>query len=178
MSPREFIDRWSGSEASESSNSQQFLIDLCDLLGVSRLDPAGADSRRNEYVFERWVDHHPDQDKNWGEIDLYKKDCFVLEAKQGSNRPEKTEAEELGFHEPQRSVGIGRRGTRTWERAMTTKAKNQAFRYARALPDDHGWPPFLIVVDIGPCIDLYADFARQLMRPDLNEQSSLNRHWH
>ena len=41
------------------------------------------------------------------------------------------------------------------------KAKNQAFRYARGLPDDEGWPPFLVAVDVGYCIDLYADFARQ-----------------
>ncbi|GAB3833644.1 hypothetical protein GCM10028895_52850 [Pontibacter rugosus] len=41
------------------------------------------------------------------------------------------------------------------------KAKEQALRYARSLPTTEGWPPFLAVVDVGYCIDLYADFARQ-----------------
>ncbi|PKP67449.1 MAG: hypothetical protein CVT83_08460, partial [Alphaproteobacteria bacterium HGW-Alphaproteobacteria-5] len=29
------------------------------------------------------------------------------------------------------------------------------------LPKEHGWPPFLVVVDVGHCIELYADFVRQ-----------------
>lgn len=41
------------------------------------------------------------------------------------------------------------------------KAKEQALRYARSLPTSEGWPPFLVVVDVGFCIDLYSDFARQ-----------------
>jgi hypothetical protein len=28
-------------------------------------------------------------------------------------------------------------------------AKGQAERYARSLPVDHDWPPFLIVTDVG-----------------------------
>jgi hypothetical protein len=160
MTPRDFVDHWKRSEANEDSNRQSFLDGLCELIGVDPPDPARADTKKNQYVYERRVDYYADQEGERGFMDLYKKECFVLEAKQGAYDPQVTEAEELGLHEPQRSVGIGRRGTRTWERAMT-KAKNQSFRYARALPDDHGWPPFLIVVDIGHCIDLYADFARQ-----------------
>ena len=30
----------------------------------------------------------------------------------------------------------------------------------RALPKDEGWPPFLIVVDVGHSIELFADFTR------------------
>ncbi|MDO8289248.1 MAG: class I SAM-dependent DNA methyltransferase [Parvibaculum sp.] len=41
------------------------------------------------------------------------------------------------------------------------KARRQAESYAKALPKEHGWPPFLVVVDVGHCIELYADFARQ-----------------
>jgi len=39
------------------------------------------------------------------------------------------------------------------------QAKGQAERYAKALPTDHGWPPILIVADIGYCIEIYADFT-------------------
>jgi hypothetical protein len=41
-----------------------------------------------------------------------------------------------------------------------TKAKNQAERYVRALPADEGNPPFVLVVDVGHTIELYADFSR------------------
>jgi hypothetical protein len=41
------------------------------------------------------------------------------------------------------------------------KAKAQARRYAQALPEADGWPPFLVVCDVGFCFDLYADFSRQ-----------------
>ncbi|MCY7281513.1 MAG: hypothetical protein LH610_11595 [Sphingomonas bacterium] len=39
------------------------------------------------------------------------------------------------------------------------QAKGQAERYAKALPVDHGWPPILLVADIGYCIEVYADFS-------------------
>jgi len=156
----DFIDRWSESGASERSNYQPFLIELCELLGVDRPDPAGPDTRSNDYVFERRVDYRSGQEGERGFIDLYKSGHFVLEAKQGSEAPVESEAERLGVSEPQRSVGTARRDRRQWERAME-RAKNQARRYARGLPDDEGWPPFLIVVDVGYCIDLYSDFARQ-----------------
>ena len=38
------------------------------------------------------------------------------------------------------------------------RARGQAEHYARALPDEY--PPFLVVVDVGHCIELYADFSR------------------
>jgi len=42
-----------------------------------------------------------------------------------------------------------------------TKAKNQADGYARALNDEgDGWPPFLIITDIGYSIELWAEFTR------------------
>jgi len=38
-------------------------------------------------------------------------------------------------------------------------ARGQAERYAKALPASEGWPPFLIVVDVGHSIELFADFS-------------------
>jgi hypothetical protein len=40
-------------------------------------------------------------------------------------------------------------------------AKRQAEDYARALPTSHGWPPFILVCDVGHCIEVYADFSGQ-----------------
>ena len=58
-----------------------------------------------------------------------------------------------------RRKGTAVRGTRNWTAAMQ-RARGQAERYAKALPVDHGWPPFLIIVDVGHCFELYADFSR------------------
>ena len=155
-----FIEKWRESGANEESNLQLFVSELCDVIGVDRPDPARPDTRANDYVFERHVDRPSSEKGQYGKIDLYKKGCFVLEAKQGSDAPKKTEGERLGVHQARRSRGTARRGTKGWEEAMRS-ARNQARRYARALPDEDGWPPFLIVVDVGYCFDLYADFARQ-----------------
>ena len=54
--------------------------------------------------------------------------------------------------------GTARPGSPGWAEAMV-QAKGQAERYAKALPVAHGWPPFLLVADIGYCIEVYADFT-------------------
>ncbi|CAK0760054.1 hypothetical protein CCP1ISM_970003 [Azospirillaceae bacterium] len=80
---RAFIDRWRPSEGGERRTYQMFLAELCDLLGVDKPETVG-----ETYVFERNVSM-----ANWtgttslGRIDLYKRGCFVLEAKQGSFKP-------------------------------------------------------------------------------------------
>ena len=38
-------------------------------------------------------------------------------------------------------------------------ARRQAEDYSRALPVDHGYPPFLLIVDVGNVIEVYADFS-------------------
>ena len=40
-------------------------------------------------------------------------------------------------------------------------ARSQAEGYARALPVDHGWPPFILVCDVGHVMEVYADFSGQ-----------------
>ena len=40
-------------------------------------------------------------------------------------------------------------------------ARRQAEGYARALPVSHGWPPFILVCDVGHVIETYADFSGQ-----------------
>jgi len=165
-----FITRWRNSAASERANYQLFLAELCEVLGVEPPRPAGADHAGNDYTFERFVRLSGSDAGSYGYIDLYKRGCFVIEAKQGSDRV----AEAVHPYTLERTrlkSGTARRETRDWERSMK-RAFHQALGYARALPTDDGWPPFLVVVDVGYCIDLYADFARQgktyLPFPDVN----------
>ena len=79
-----FINRWKNSGAAERANYQLFLSELCDLIGVARPDPTKPDDAENACVFERSVTfHHPDGTTSMGRIDLYKRACFVHEAKAG-----------------------------------------------------------------------------------------------
>jgi hypothetical protein len=47
-----FLRRWEASGAAERANYSMFLNELCDLLEVTRPDPAGPDDEKNAYVFE------------------------------------------------------------------------------------------------------------------------------
>jgi hypothetical protein len=92
-------------------------------------------------------------------IDLYRRHCFVLEAKQGSNPQLESTTTQASLRTPRRMKrGTAVRGTHGWDEAMLA-ARAQAERYAKALPASEGWPPLLIVVDIGHSIELYADFS-------------------
>ncbi|MEJ7577794.1 MAG: type IIL restriction-modification enzyme MmeI, partial [Pyrinomonadaceae bacterium] len=166
----EFIRRWESSAASERANYQLFLSELCDVLGVARPEPARADDSQNAYVFERAVKfQNPDGTTSDGRIDLYKRGAFVLEAKQGSERlapSQAAQSESLFDVSSQRSEARGRRkkgaavrGTQGWDVAMRA-ARGQAEQYVRALPVEEGNPPFVVVVDVGYSIELYADFSR------------------
>lgn len=158
----DFLARWEASGAAERANYQLFLSELCDLLDVPRPQPTRPDDRENAYVFERSVTfRHGDGTTSTGRIDLYKRGAFVCEAKQGSDQPgEKSPlaVREDGARWPAAKRGTAVRGTKGWDLAMV-KAKGQAEQYARALPLDEGWPPFLVVVDVGHAIELYSEFS-------------------
>ena len=153
----DFISRWEMSGAAERANYQLFLSELCDFLAVPRPDPTCPDESRNQYVFERNVHFsNVDGSTSTGRIDLYKKGCFVLEAKQGSNQVG-TNSQSL-LPAPVLRRGTAIRGTLGWDEAMLA-ARGQAEQYAKALPVSEGWPPFLLVVDVGFSLELYADFS-------------------
>lgn len=161
-----FIEQWGQTGGSELANTQSFINGLCALIGVPQPDGSKVDDAANDYVFERRVfQDNGDGTQSFGRIDCYKRDSFILEAKQGSDADRS--AAERGEDDfdffGQTAVtrmkrGTARRGTPGWARAMV-QAKGQAERYARALPTDHDWPPFLLVTDIGYCIEVYADFT-------------------
>jgi hypothetical protein len=156
-----FIDRWKRSGAAERANYQLFLSELCDLLGVPGPEPTTPDDSENAYVFERSVTfHHSDGSTSTGRIDLYKRGCFVLEAKQGVEKREREAALSEASKAKTKSIkkGTAQRGSGAWDEAML-KARGQAEQYARALPASEGRPPLLIVVDVGHSIELYSEFT-------------------
>ena len=154
-----FITRWSRAQAAERANYQLFLSELCDVLEVPRPDPAGPDTEANAYVFERAVPlHHSDGRTTTGRIDLYRRGCFVLEAKQYAAAPVEQPEFALETDAPRRA-GIAR-GSEAWDRKMI-EARSQAERYAHALPVSEEPPPFLLVVDVGHSFELFADFSQK-----------------
>ena len=159
-----FIARWQGREGGqERANYGMFLTEFCRALGLPTPDPAGVTTEDNDYVFERMVkDFLPDGSAASRRIDLYKKGCFVLEAKQSRL---KGQAKAPSFQpalfpdtEPERP-GI-RTAARGWD-VLMRNARSQAEGYARALPVEHGWPPFILVCDVGHVLEVYADFSGQ-----------------
>jgi hypothetical protein len=155
----EFIARWKDSGAAERANFQPFLIELCDLLGLPRPEPASAINQLNAYAFERAVTfQNPDGSTSPGFIDLYKRGCFVCEAKQGSD-PVAAQAGLFAATAAKTKRGAAVRGTRAWTSRMLA-AFGQASQYVRALPADEGNPPFILVVDVGHTIEVYSDFSR------------------
>jgi len=162
-----FIARWRANEGgAERANYVLFLTELCTLLDLPQADPADATHERNDYVFERAVTFKDEAGHTGhGRIDLYKRGAFVLEAKQSRERGGKKEvalpAEQTalpGFAEPQ--IRGKRSAQRGWD-VLMRNAREQAEQYARALPTEHGWPPFIIVADVGHAFEIFADFSGQ-----------------
>jgi len=85
----EFEARWQPSGRAERANYGLFLTDLCDLLGVPRPDATTDSPAQDAYVLERTVTFDDGASKkSIGRIDLYKRGCFVLETKQGTDLPD------------------------------------------------------------------------------------------
>ena len=162
MDVEDFIARWKPSGGSESANFHSFAHDLTDLLDVPRPDPATGDLKRDSYRFEHPVTFIHTGSKSHGRIDLYRAGHFVMEAKQGTEgaQPDLTRPDLLPDLPGKVSKGHGVRGTRRWDDTML-RARTQADEYARAVSRDDGWPPFLLIVDVGHVIEVYADFSGQ-----------------
>ena len=129
-----FIARWSGVAASELASAQSFVIDLCALLEVDRPHP----TPEQDYMFERPVIfRYGDGSSSAGRIDCYKRGHFCLESKKL-----KADSHSKSFDD-----GL-------------LRARSQAENYARALPAVEGRPPFVLVVDVGTVIEVYAEFSQ------------------
>ena len=108
--------QWLGKPGgAERSNSHLFFCDLCSLLGVPRpeaAEPGGL----GDYVFERAVRARESEGEGvHGWIDLYKRGCFILEAKQSrmtaggqNDRRGSFRARRTRTHRPSAAVGWAR----------------------------------------------------------------------
>ena len=128
----EFIAKWQPSGGNERANTQLFVSDLCALLDVEAPRPTLSDTGRNDYVFERHViKTEIDGTTSNGWIDCYRRDSFILEAKQGSAAD--VAAVEGGLGDTRRDFfgqtaserfkrGMAKRGTGQWTGAMQRSA--------------------------------------------------------
>ena len=93
--------------------------------------------------------------------DLYWRGFFVMEAKQGTGAaPDESQIDLLAGAPVVQRQGHGLCGSRRWDDTML-RARNQADGYARAVAREDGWPSFLLIVDVGHVIEVYADFSGQ-----------------
>jgi hypothetical protein len=152
-----FIERWSKARGgAERANYQMFLTELCEALGLPRPDPASDDTRTNDYVFERGVKRRESEGlASTLRIDLYKRGCFILEAKQ-SRADHRDEGQTSLFKADETASTAAAQGK--WD-VLMRNARRQAEDYVFRLPADHAAPPFIIVCDVGYVFEVYADFS-------------------
>ena len=129
------------------------------MLDVPAPDPTSPAEAENAYSFEKAL---PLPHGATGCIDLYRRGCFVLLTARGHDRAEpggvfSQEAERQLAGPRLRPGGPRHRGLGQGH----DRVHQQAQSYARNLPVEEvheGRPPFLIVVDLGQSIALYAEF--------------------
>jgi hypothetical protein len=152
----QFIDRWKDARGgAERANYQIFLAELCEALNLPRPDPASHQTAENDYVFERGVKRRDSEElSSTLRIDLYKRDGFILEAKQSraSDRPDQPRL----FTDQEAASTAAAEGK--WD-VLMRHARRQAEDYVFRLPADHAAPPFILVCDVGYVFEVYADFS-------------------
>jgi hypothetical protein len=152
-----FIDRWSKARGgAERANYQMFLSELCEALALPRPDPASDDTRTNDYVFERGVKRRESEGQaSTLRIDLYKRGCFILEAKQ-SRAAQRDDGQHVLFKADEAASTAATEGK--WD-VLMRNARKQAEDYVFRLPAEHPAPPFIVVCDVGYVFEVYADFS-------------------
>ncbi|WEK38531.1 MAG: class I SAM-dependent DNA methyltransferase [Candidatus Brevundimonas colombiensis] len=148
-----FIAFWANTEGgAERANTAPYILGLLRALGLPPPDPAGATTLHNDYVFERAVrpSFHSGHPKR---IDLYKRGCFLMEAKQSRlcGTSKLSPFGDLPNPSPL-SHGPG------WD-TLIRNARAQAFAYVSMLPADHVAPPFVIICDVAHSFEVWADFS-------------------
>lgn len=160
---QEFIAWSKASSGAELANSQKIFDRLCQALHVpdTGLKKAGD---QNPYVFEEDVK----EGKRHRRIDVYRRGCFVFEAKQGIDPKEPGRPDAIAaaaavkarIGHTQKVKGAGIRGSTDWTDEMQ-KGRHQAGNYAvqvtlRGDPK----PPFLLVADAGHKLWIWSSFTK------------------
>lgn len=154
MTVNDFIAKWLGvTGGAERANYGQFINDMCQALGLP-IPGVAEGGVLGEYQFEGPVPGGG-AGGSTGAIDLYKRGCFVLEAKQSKlSDADKSQAQLFDIAESAPAAPSGARYDRLMRDALA-----QAKRYAVNLPANHPWPPFLIVCDVGRAFEIYFDWS-------------------
>jgi hypothetical protein len=159
-----FMARWQGQEGGqERANYALFPTELCDVLGLPHPDVAKATHAHNDYVFERAVQRHLADGDSAGRIDLYKRNSFVLEAKQSRWKGGKKEIAGRTIYFPpkakQRTVAAPAHVEPGTSSCSTPNGRPRNTRGPCRLRT--AGPRFILVCDVGHCIEVYADFTGQ-----------------
>ena len=160
-----FLTKWTGKTlAGERAEYQQFLTEFAQAIDVPT--PGDAGHATEDYRFEAPVRSEVVYgSKTTKRIDLYKRDAFILEAKQAqpgwspaADTPEPPPVPILDLFGNEVGREPPRRGVNRYDRLMAD-ALLQAKRYALSVPEGHSPPPFLIVADIGRAFEVYFDIG-------------------
>ena len=153
MAVDDFIAKWCGQVGgAERSNFAPFIYDLCAALELPT--PDMATGNLGNYEFDGTVPGGSFRStKGTGFIDLYKRGCFVLEAKQ-SQLPA---GQQPSLFEPSADAPQAPSGAR-YDQLMRD-ARAQAENYAKNLPGDHPPAPFIIVCDVGRAFEILFDYT-------------------
>lgn len=155
MNVEQLIAKWQGTEGgAERANYGLFLTEFCIALGLPAPNAASGGTDPGQYNFEAFVRHRvAGEPEGSGRIDLYKRGHFVLEAKQSRlAAADKSNPELFDVAATAPAAPSGAK----YDKLMRDAFK-QAEAYARALPPSHGWPPFIIVCDVGRSFEVYFD---------------------
>lgn len=144
-----------------SANYALFLTEFTEVLGLEKPLPATDSGQNDHYRLERPVTSAAIGETSKKFIDFYRRGSFILETKQGSQPKVPDDGQPALAAVPAvRRLGHGVRGTRAWDKSMV-KARGQADNYVRSIAREDGWPPFVIVCDVGDVFEIYADFSGQ-----------------
>ena len=157
MIVEDFINKWSGlAGGAEKANFGPFIYDLVRALGLPEPEPAEG-GKLGSYQFEGPIPNASFRNpQNKGSADLYKRGCFIMEAKQSYMPPkDHRQAEPIG--DGTDLIPLTPAGAR-YDKYMTT-ARAQVENYAKNLPGSEPTAPFLIVCDIGRAFEVYYDSA-------------------
>lgn len=155
---------WSkASSGAELANAQKIFDRLCQALHVpdTGLKKAGD---QNPYVFEEDVK----EGKKHRRIDVYRRGCFVFEAKQGIDPKEPGRPDAIAaiaaakakVGHTQKVKGAGVRGSTDWADEMQ-KGRHQAGNYAvQVTRRGDPKPPFLFVADAGYKLWIWSSFTQ------------------
>ncbi|MCL2825687.1 MAG: hypothetical protein FWD57_16975, partial [Polyangiaceae bacterium] len=158
LSIADFINRWTLATGARHTDTRQFLTELCAALDLPCPNSANSVDE-NSYSFGRKTGGlHGDGSGDVPTLDLYKEGCFVLVSIESHGQDVKSAS--VSSRDAREFAARSRRerGTISWEVAMQ-RAKCDAERIVSCLPPADMPTPFLVVVDVGHCFDLYARFS-------------------